>query len=57
MDEKTLLSTVGELKFKRYYYLDKYTGGWVHLLDKVIGIKKQRRQKSQNTTLIVDKMQ
>lgn len=37
-DEKTLLSTVGELKFKRCYYQDKTSGNRVHLLDKVIGI-------------------
>ena len=37
-DEKTLLSTIGELKFKRCYYLEKASGDRVHLLDKVIGI-------------------
>jgi len=37
-DEKTLLSTVGLLKFNRCYYKEKSSGDRVHILDSVIGI-------------------
>ena len=38
IDERTLLSTFGELRFKRRYYQNKNTGEMVYLLDKQLGI-------------------
>lgn len=43
-DEKTLLTTIGEITFNRTYYKNKKTGERVYLLDKAIGLSSNARK-------------
>lgn len=53
-DEKTLLSTIGVLKYNRCYYKEKSSGDRVHLLDRAIGVTSNTKKTADVVERILD---
>lgn len=53
-DERTVLTSLGEVTFKRTYFKNKKTGDYRYLVDEMIGLEKQERMSEDAKARVLD---